>query len=494
MLHFSVRDTGIGIPAHLQEMIFEPFSQADASTTRKYGGTGLGLAIAGRLIALMEGRIWLDSAEGEGSTFHFTASFEAAPERNTAHEVPADLTGQAILVVDDNRTNRRILEETLTLWGVEADTAASGREALERVSARRRVGRPFGAVLLDLAMPEMDGRAVAAEIQRSDPSPPLLVLLSSADGAALRETSPEAEFGAILTKPINRGLLLNTLRQLLGRKEPSVSESGDDSQQIPPLRSALRVLVAEDNPVNQRVAVRMLEKRGYQVHLAANGREALAALDRHAFDVVLMDVQMPELNGFQATAAIREREQDCQRRLPVIAMTAHAMKGDQERCLAAGMDGYLSKPIRAADLYETIERLYHTMNQPSKSDASACAVAACLDLDALKAQYGDDPDLLEEVLDIFEADSLKLMERIRTALTDDALEAVSRAAHTLKGAISNIFAPPAHAAAFAVEQTSRSGDPGATAAAFGELQRAMEHLPAALAALRVDVATWEPSI
>jgi len=358
-LHFRVADSGIGIPRDKQQLIFEAFTQADTSATRKYGGTGLGLSICSQLVALMGGKIWVESEQGKGSTFHFTAKFEVpeAPLPKAASAPPEALYGLGVLVVDDNETNRRLLEETLKRWGAMPVTAASGQAALEAMASAEAAGKPFSMILLDHQMPGMDGFAVAEQI-RQQPKLISTTIMMLSSGGQRGDASRCRKLGitAYLFKPFKQSELLDATLNALGR------QSADPAK--PPLitrhtlrgpGSALSVLVAEDSPVNQRLAMRLLEKRGHTVQVAANGAEALAALDKQSFDVVLMDVQMPVLDGLQATAAIRESEKTTGKHLRIIAMTAHAMEGDRANCLAAGMDGYISKPIHAQEMLAVLE-------------------------------------------------------------------------------------------------------------------------------------------
>jgi signal transduction histidine kinase/CheY-like chemotaxis protein len=363
LLHFTVSDTGIGIAENRRDSIFAPFAQADSSTTRKYGGTGLGLTISVRLVAMMGGTLWVESELGRGSQFHFTAHMKAADaEKIKAGRAapPEILRGVKVLIVDDNRTNRRILEGMLSRWEMKAVSVESGEEALTHLSAAQEAEEPYGLILTDMHMPKMDGFALVERIRRRrELSTATIMMLTSAGhrGDALR--CQQLGVAAYLLKPIRQSELREAIARVLGAGEktgaiPLITRHSLQDARGP--MGSLRVLLAEDNPVNQRLVTRLLEKRGHNVVVAANGREALAALEKESYDLVFMDIQMPDMDGIEATAAIREKEKRSGKHQPVIALTAHAMKGDQERCLDAGMDDYLSKPIRPQELDDMLEK------------------------------------------------------------------------------------------------------------------------------------------
>ena len=362
VLHFSVRDTGVGIPLDHQESIFEAFTQADGSVTRTYGGTGLGLTIASHLVQLMGGRLWVESEAGRGSTFHFTARFALvnAPAAIAVSDA-VDLRDVPVLVVDDNATNRRLLEEMLIAWRMVPTRAASAPEALAALHVAQESGRPFRLVLADVQMPDADGFTLAAAI-KNDPATAgaAVVLLASAGKPGDAARCRVLGVAAYLAKPIKRSELHGAILLALGVQSADRDRSALVTRHsLREARQTGRILLVEDNRVNQLVARRLLEKRGHTVVVANNGREALAILDEAAcvgFGCVLMDVQMPEMDGFECTGIIREREQTTGCRLPIIAMTAHVMQGDEARCLAAGMDAYLSKPIQPEELFDVIER------------------------------------------------------------------------------------------------------------------------------------------
>lgn len=362
LLHFVVSDTGVGISPEKQKLIFDPFTQADTSTTRRYGGTGLGLTISSRLVAMMGGRIWLESQPGCGSQFHFTARFKGSGNKIQPEPIAsAEILREAkVLVVDDNRTNRRILEGMLRRWQLNSKCVESGDEALAELSAAREVGEPYTLILTDVRMPGMDGFALVERIrQKPELSTATIMMLTSAGRRGDAELCRQLGVAAYLLKPIRPSELHQAIARILGARQqqgaiPLGTRCSIQNTRAP--SEAMDILLAEDNHVNQLLATRLLEKRGHRVIVAANGREALNALAKENFDIVLMDIQMPEMDGLEATEKIREKEKSAGGHQAVVALTAHAMKGDLERCLAAGMDGYLTKPIRPQELDELLEK------------------------------------------------------------------------------------------------------------------------------------------
>jgi PAS domain S-box-containing protein len=362
LLRFTVADTGVGIPEEKRELIFAPFSQADTSTTRKYGGTGLGLTISTRLVEMMGGRIWVESEVGRGSQFHFTArlGLTDAKEIKVGSIAPPEiLRGSRVLIVDDNRTNRRILEGMLNRWEMISVSVEEGQQALDALSGAREAGMPFSLILTDMHMPKMDGFTLVELIRkRPELATATIMMLTSAGHRGDAARCQELEIAAYLLKPIRQSELREAIARVLGAQTengaiPLITRfslhDGRDTA------ASLRVLLAEDNAVNQRLAVRLLEKRGHHVVVAGNGSEALAAMEKQDFDLVFMDVQMPEMDGLEATAVIRGKEKITGKHQPIIALTAHAMKGDREKCISGGMDGYLTKPIRPQELDEILE-------------------------------------------------------------------------------------------------------------------------------------------
>jgi PAS domain S-box-containing protein len=379
VLRFTVEDTGIGIPKDRQNLIFEAFTQADSSTTRKYGGTGLGLTITSRLVALMGGHVWVESEPGKGTQFHFTAKFGRVITRTakSTPRAPVDLWNRRVLVVEDSATSQRGLEATLLVWSMSPTAVKDARSALAALSVAREKGEPFALVLTESGLPDMDGFDLVEKI-RQDPdlAATPVVMLSSAgqrgDAARCRSLGVQA----YLTKPILQAELREAITMAVaGQAQPASGGSLVTRHSLRESRRVLRILLAEDNPINQRLAVRLLEKRGHKVVTANDGKDALEILEGSGFggfDLVLMDVQMPRLDGYETTAAIREREKLTGQHLPIVAITAHALKGDAERCLQAGMDAYVSKPVRPDELYQAIEKyMDDTVDLPVKSGQAA---------------------------------------------------------------------------------------------------------------------------
>jgi signal transduction histidine kinase/chemotaxis response regulator CheB len=370
-LHFVVQDTGIGIPANKQAEIFEPFRQADVSSTRKYGGTGLGLAICSQIVRLMGGRIWVESEPGRGSQFHFTALFakaEASEAERGQAEISA-LDGVNVLVIDDNATNRRLLELILRGWHTNPTMVDNGATGLHEMKIAAEWGNPYGLVLLDAQMPGMDGFEVAAAIQACPQlNGAIVMMLTSSEQFGDAARCRQAGVHSYLIKPIRRSELLHAILRVLGISEALPHCAANTFAGLPPSPAAakigctalaspnpkLRILVAEDNLINRHLAMRLLQGEGHTVVIATNGREAVRMHAEAEFDLIVMDVEMPEMDGFEATREIRRAESAMDKHIPIIAMTAHAMKGDQQRCLAGGMDFYVSKPVRKADLLATI--------------------------------------------------------------------------------------------------------------------------------------------
>jgi len=456
-LHFAVSDTGPGIPAEKQQIIFEAFRQADSSMSRRYGGTGLGLAISSHLVDLMRGRMWVESEVDKGSTFHFTASFSLQTDISTKPSSELEtLHGLHVLVVDDNRTNRLILEEMLSNWRMKPTAVDSGQAALAEMDRAAKADEPFHLVLLDGVMPQMDGFALAEQIRRTPSlSKTTLIMLSSAGDPEGRKRCRELGIDYCLMKPVKQSELLDSIVASLSVATADEITSSAAAREYPESTTSLHILLAEDGLVNQKVAVNLLKQRGHKVTVANNGQEALTALDRESFDVVLMDVQMPSMDGFEATSIIREREKESGAHLPIIAMTAHAMKGDRERCLEAGMDGYIAKPIRAKDLYKTIDATVLRIRESQPPKKNTAESKEELDRDQILERTGGDAETLNEIVELFLVESEKLMARIRDAITTENTSELQRAAHTFKGSIRIFGVERPAAAALRLERMGR---------------------------------------
>ncbi|HTS16306.1 MAG TPA: response regulator [Verrucomicrobiae bacterium] len=504
-LHFAVSDTGIGIPENKQSVIFEAFAQADGSTTRKYGGTGLGLAICTQLVKMMGGKIWVQSEVGQGSTFHFTTRMRRStdlPPKSTAQQT--DLNGLQVLVVDDNATNRRILEEVLRQWQAKPVIASGAAAAFAGMKKAHAIGDPFRIVLLDCLMPETDGFELAAQIrQDADLSATKVIMLSSAGHAGVASRCKELGLAGYLTKPVKQSELFNTIAAAVGIRCESTTPIEKTRPAPASASRKFRILLAEDNPVNQRLVIKLMEKRGHKWVAVNNGVEALDALERETFDAVLMDVQMPEMGGFEATARIRDREKSTGQHIPVIAMTAHALKGDRERCLEAGMDDYVTKPIQATALFEAIDRLAPdpalvagiAEKLPADKDTAAATTTASkemvFDRESALAMIDGDAELFSELAGLFMTESVTLLDQIQEAIAGRDAKLLERSAHSLKGSTAAFSAEPARATAERLEQMGAAGQFDEAGAVVGELRAEVARLARALSAYRKESAACE---
>ncbi len=371
VMNFSVSDTGIGISQEKHSTIFEAFSQADSSTTREYGGTGLGLAITAQLVELMRGKIWVESTPGQGSNFHFSACFgtQQMDRFREAHPAIDTLAGVKTLVVDDNATNRMILDRFLSQWNMNSEAVSSGSDALDRLKANRGESDPIRLIIMDGLMPRMDGFEAIRRIREDFLGTwPIIVMLTSSDQPEDEERCRQLGVSGYLRKPVRQEVLLRCIEKALGIQPASASGVSGASDTETMMRDGLRILLAEDNAVNQRVVVLMLERRGHFVTVAHNGQEAVDLLEQQSFDVVLMDALMPVLDGYEATIRIREREREKGQHVPIIALTANAMKGDSDKCLEVGMDGYLAKPVKTDALLGEIARVLTALKEPPEKD------------------------------------------------------------------------------------------------------------------------------
>ena len=446
-LRFAISDTGIGISSEAQHRLFNAFVQADGSTTRKYGGTGLGLAISKQLVELMGGEIGVESTVGVGSTFWFTAAFEKQSGSQTDQSLHSGLENTRVLIVDDNVTNRRVVEHQLASWGLKSTSVGSAAQALYVLRRKAEQGMDFHIVILDLQTPGIDALVLARSI-KSDPliCGTRLLLLTSlglANDAAIRESG----IARCLTKPIRQSQLFDSLITLVaGAASDSAQSSNQSPSTLPPgseTQKKSRILLAEDNAVNQRVALSQLEKLGYQADVVVDGRAALAALAANDYAIVLMDCQMPLMDGYETTVEIRQREAGSEKHTVIIAMTAHALAGEREKCLAIGMDDYLSKPVKVHELAAILERWDGQPSEPEQRQQSAPLVLdEILDLSVLDSlrdlQQEGGPDLVAELLDLYVSDTRERLAELRAALNQQDLTVAQRAVHSVKGSSTNL--------------------------------------------------------
>lgn len=501
-VHFAVRDTGIGISDEGMDRLFRSFSQVDASTTRRFGGTGLGLAISKKLSEAMGGKMWVESRLGHGSTFHFTIL--AAPIESAARPylrgTQPQLSGKRVLVVDDNATNRQILTVQTGSWGMLAQATASPIEALSWIEE----GRPFDIAVLDMQMPEMDGIMLAAEIRRYRDAQALPLVLLTSLGMRAGDTG-RGEFAASLVKPVKPSQLYNTLVGFFAGQPVYVEERpveatfyGETGRLRP-----LQILLAEDNAVNQKLALKLLERVGYRADLAANGLEALQALERQPYDVVLMDVQMPEMDGLEATRRIRSRRPAAEGPR-IIAMTANVMQGDRELCMAAGMDDYIGKPVQVQELYAALNRAWQVTSSraelvdPAPQDVSYPPAVHSLPthvsnridgqevvdvavLDGLRSlQAEGEPDLLSELIELFRTETPALVEAMEAAVAQGDPEKLWRAAHGLKGSSGTLGARRLASLSADLEKQGRSGSIDGAGRMLAELEQELQSVQQAL--------------
>jgi len=521
-LHFTVSDTGVGIPPEKLETIFDSFTQADSSTTRKYGGTGLGLAICKKLVEMMDGHIWVESPadcrlpgkekcrttdhlsesdhkseDGLGSAFHFTARFELSQGKvgRIPHLEQFDLSGMQVLIVDDNATNRLVFQEMTASWGLIPTVAPGGHEALSLVKRAFESGKPYRFVLLDLQMPGMDGFEVAKEIKEGPFGKDLaIILLTSAGQKGDAAHCKELDISGYLTKPVKQSELFDAILMALGHQGEGTAPL-ITRHEIQEARRRLNILLAEDNPVNQMLAVKILEKRGHRVVVASNGKEAIEKLQNSSFDLILMDVQMPEMDGISATRKIRNLKSEI-RNLPIIAMTAHAMKGDREKCLEAGMDNYVTKPIRPEELFEAIEKLTYRSNDRKKksllSKKNDSLSKNILDLSKAMEVVGGNKELFQEISNIFLETLPGYMAEINEAIAKSDSNALERAAHSLKGSVGNFGANRALEAVYYLEKLGKEGEVRVAANALSRLEAEFSAFTTELKTVLRDMKNEDP--
>jgi PAS domain S-box-containing protein len=488
-VRFRVTDTGIGIPREVHAQLFQAFVQADGSTTRKYGGTGLGLAISRQLVQQMGGEIGVESEPGKGSTFWFTARLPIQPGKEERTPQPPELQGKRVLIVDDNESTRQILHHLAEAWGLADQRAAGGREALAMLAQAAGRGQPFDAVIVDAQMPEMDGFELARAI-KSDPrlQAPKLVMLTSLDRRDDTDLLREAGVDAHLTKPLKQSALCACLPGVLapGRESRGVMAGLAMLRAEPPVMLAassaqLRILIAEDNVVNQKVALHQLQKLGYLADVVEHGRAALEALERTHYDLVFMDCQMPELDGYAATRELRSWKRT-EHQTWVVAMTANSLEGDREKCLAAGMDDYVSKPVKTDDLQAAIDRYLGI--RVVEREVSEHTGPAPIDLQSIAGfrgmDGGDGEDLLVHLIDVFLANTPRVLAEARAAILAHASPQLARAAHTLRGSCSNFGAERMRLACKELEDFANGGVIEGAAELLGAVEREFNYVRMAL--------------
>ena len=471
LLHYCVKDTGVGIPAEKIEQVFGAFEQADTSTTRRYGGTGLGLAICSGLVEMLGGQIWAESKVGEGSTFHFTARFSVPREQPVGVSRAADkvIPGLSVLIVDDNATNRRLLVESLTQWEMAPAETDRADDALERLQQAKEAGHPFQLLLVDAHMPEIDGFELARRV-KEDPTleDTVIMMLSSDDQPGNVTRCLELGLASYLIKPIDQSELFDTILIALGNpifgwdEKSAPGSSSTEEVSVRPLR----ILLTEDSPVNQVLAVQLLTKHGHHVEVASNGRQAIEIWKQGQTDVVLMDLQMPEMDGIEATKIIRTCEQATGAHTPIIAMTAYAMVGDRKRCLQAGMDGYVAKPFRQQELFQAIYQVLRTpvteIVEPSNDieeesdDADESNPRLVNWNTALNSAHGDE-SILRRIVEISVHEIDDLLSQMHEALDVGDTSVLQRSAHTIKGHLRIFDVAHAEHLAFHIENTARDG-------------------------------------
>ena len=482
-LRFAVRDTGIGISPEAQETIFQAFSQADMSVTRRFGGSGLGLTISSQLVNMMGGKLWLESEEGVGSTFYFTAEFPVHAVQSRPLEM-GELVALPVLVVDDSATNRFIFEESLSAWKMSPVGADSVASAMQRLLEAQEAGKPYALLIVDVMMPDEDGFSLVEQIDAHETlERPVVIMASSGTAPGERARARELGVRRYLVKPVMQSDLLNAVLEALGHK---VLEEAAQPEQVFDAMSPLKVLVAEDGVINQKVALGLLHKWGHEVDIANDGREAVDAVARQDYDIILMDVHMPVMDGLEATAAIRHMESSSERHTPIVAMTASAMIGDRERFLGAGMDDYISKPFEPGMLRDMLHQY-----APDEKRAPASAgpgadgdqAASVFDLRAAEQRIPGGREGIQDMSAELITECNDLVVSIRQGLESSACEDVQRSAHTLKGSASLFGAKRLAAAAQEVESLAAGGDMAAMDSALAHLQKELETFTHALAGM-----------
>jgi two-component system sensor histidine kinase/response regulator len=489
-VRFSVTDTGIGIPKDRMHRLFQSFSQVDSSTTRKYGGTGLGLTISKQLAEIMGGQIGVESEESKGSTFWFTAVFEKQPEgKNKRVVVPKDIKGKRILIVDDNATNCYVLREQLKSWGCRYAEASSGVKALEKLRQAVADKDPFEISILDMQVPEMDGKTLGRTIKQDpDLRNTILVMMTSMGQRGDAKRFEEIGFAAYLTKPVNHSKLYECLASVAGLQE----NTGNNKAAPIVTRHSLaedkkrrvRILVAEDNIINQKVIISTLKKLGYNADAVANGKEAVKTLEMIPYDIVLMDCQMPEMDGYEATGEIRKRSSKVlNHKVPIIAITANAMRSDREKCLQAGMDDYLSKPVYPKELSDMLEKWIGTQDASQQKKAAVRDIVPeqnVFDKAGLLDRLMGDEELAQEILGEFLEDVPRKFVALKQALDNGDAPSVQLQAHTIKGESANVGGEVLRQTAFEIEKAGKAGDLATVKARMTELEAQFDRLKEAM--------------
>jgi CheY-like chemotaxis protein/HPt (histidine-containing phosphotransfer) domain-containing protein len=486
-LHFSVQDTGIGISADKLKAIFEPFVQADGSTTRNYGGTGLGLAICTHLTELMHGAIWAESELGRGSTLHFTAHF-SKPATSAIMDHPAaypTLQGRKVLVVDDSATSAAILTQALGAMGLDAQGVSDPAQAIELIDQAERMNAPFELALIDAAMPGIDGFTLARHVrERNHVRPTLVMMLPPVDRQAELTQCRELGIQSYITKPFKQADLAKALSDCSRLSDHEIDLApGDETSPQPMLAASgrsLNLLLVDDNPFNQKVGRLKLEKLGHRVTVAGSGQEALTLLDKAAFDIIFMDMHMPEMDGLQTTAKIRGNETGTNQRTPIVAMTANAGEGAREQCLQGGMNAYIAKPIEDRELLAVIATVVPTASAPSPAppaeEPASPADSPVVNREKLLARVGGNLAMLRELISVFRQDSAPIMTSLAQALAENDCKTVHLQAHTIKGMINFFGGPAVSELAFQLEKMGSAGECRGGQEAFDVLRCKLERM------------------
>ena len=471
--HFAVVDTGIGIMESKTGHIFEAFSQADASTTRKFGGTGLGLSISKKLVELMGGQIGVESKECKGSTFWFTATFEKQPAAELPPTQPThDIRGKKVLIIDDNKTSRTVFKKQLAAWEIKSEEAPDAETALQKLLTASEQSVPFDIAIVDMDIPGENGETLGKKI-KADPkiSKTILIMMTSLGKKGDAVRLEKIGFAAYLTKPVKQSQLYECIATACGHRSNSTVEKIITRHSLAENRRTVRILVAEDNVVNQKLILKLLEKLGHQAVIAANGLEAIEQLESASFDLVLMDCQMPDMNGYEATRMIRSPISNIENRdIPIIALTASAMQGDRDECINSGMDDYLSKPIKSQAIADMIDKW---VLAPEKHK---CGGNSGFDNSDLLKNIDGDEELLAEIIKVYMEDVPKQLMALKEGLESQNAEEVHLRGHTIKGASANVGAIKMRTVASNIEAAGKAGDLRKAAGFIEEIEAEFQEL------------------